>query len=524
MLLSDMLRHSTRIRPGHIAVADDARAFTYAETSDRALRLANALRGKFGLASGDRFAVVTTNRAEVVEIYFAAAIARLICVPLNPRLAAPELAGAIANAGARLVIAERALEEKLEAVSGAGYDGALVWLAGPGAERGDYEDVLHESSAAARVDQGSPSDPVLLMYTSGSTGLPKGVLLTQGNLSANSWHLLAEDSVTRHDRYLNSAPLSNLGAGSRVFMLVHAGGTHVIRRAFDAEQMLAETIAGTVNAALIVPAMMRHLLDAADAAGEAVRGRLRQVTYGTAPMPPDLLIEALERLGSDFQQGYGLTEAGHNLTLLPPEDHRLGPDGTFSQRLASVGRETIGMHVRVVDENGDDVPVGQAGEVITRGPNVMEGYWEQPEETANALRDGWLHTGDIGSFDDDGYLYLVDRKKDMLVSGGFNVFPREIERHLEMHPQVLDVAVVGGPHERWGEVPIAFVVLVKESDPAGLESELRGICEHELARYKQPAQYRFVPELPRTSTGKVAKPELRRLLAGVTPQVQEVSR
>jgi acyl-CoA synthetase (AMP-forming)/AMP-acid ligase II len=518
-----MLRHSTRIRPDHVAVTDDLRSLTYAETSDRALRLANALREQFGLAPGDRFAVVTTNRAEVVEIYFAAAIARLICVPLNPRLAGPELAGAIANAGARLVIAERGLEAKLEVVADDGYDGALTWLARPGgAGSGDYEQVLQRSSTAVRSDGGSPDDPVLLMYTSGSTGLPKGVLLTQGNLSANSWHLLAEDSVTRHDRYLNSAPLSNLGAGARIFMLVHAGGTHVIRRTFDADQMLAETLDGSVNAALVVPAMMRHLLDAADAAGNAVGGRLRQITYGTAPMPPDLLAEALERLGCDFQQGYGLTEAGHNLTLLPPEDHRPGPDGAYPARLGSVGRETIGMHVRVVGEDGEDVPVGEAGEVIARGPNVMQGYWEQPEETAKALRGGWLHTGDIGSFDGDGYLYLVDRKKDMLVSGGFNVFPREIERHLEVHPQVRDIAVVGGPHERWGEVPVAFVVLLDESDTASLESELRGICERELARYKQPAQYRFVSALPRTSTGKVAKPELRRLLAGTTPQIQEV--
>lgn len=507
MLLPGLLRHSAKLRPKHLAVVDDDRRLTYAELEERTRRLANALRDGLALAAGERFALLSTNRAEFAEVYFGAAAAGLVCVPINYRLTGPEIAEILSDAEVRVVIAEPSFEDTLTAARELGFDGQVIWLGG------GYEALLREASQLRRDEPAHESDAVLQMYTSGTTGVPKGVVLSHRNVVSNGWHLLAEDSAVASDRYLSSGPLCHLGAGSRVFLLVHAGGTHVIHSHFDPERVVAAVQEGVANATLIVPAMVRQLLDASAAAGSSMRGKVRLITYGTAPMPLGVLTAALERLGCDFQQGYGLTEAGPNLTILPPADHRPDASGTLSGRLASVGRETTGVEVRVVDPEDGDVAPGEVGEVIARGPNIMGGYWNRPEETEAALRGGWLRTGDLGTVDGERYVYLVDRSKDMLVSGGFNVYPREIERQLEQHPAVAEVAVVGAPHERWGEIPVAFVVpTAPGADRDALAADLTGFCEQRLARFKLPKRYCVVNELPRNSVGKVSKSDLRRQL------------
>jgi fatty-acyl-CoA synthase len=350
-------------------------------------------------------------------------------------------------------------------------------------------------------------------------------MLSHRNLMANSWHHLVEGSVIPSDRYLTMAPLCHLAANSRIYLLAHAGATHVIHSGFDPDAVMAAMAGGAVNTALVVPAMVRRLLDTAARDGVDLRGRIRLLTYGGAPMPVGQLTEALERLGCDFQQGYGLTEGGPNLTVLRPQDHRPDSGGLYTERLASVGRETIGVHVRVVDAEDRDVATGEVGEVIARGGNVMEGYWNRPEETAAALRGGWLRTGDVGRMDDEGYLYLVDRSKDMLVSGGFNVYPREVERQLEQHPLVLETAVVGVPDERWGEVPVAYVVCSPGAAGAtSVPRELEDFLSERLARYKVPRRYEIVGELPRNGAGKILKGELRAAAAAPAMQPQEVHR
>jgi long-chain acyl-CoA synthetase len=505
-----MLRHTVKVRRGHVAVADEQRSLTYADLQARVFRFANALRDGLGMSEGERFVFLAENRVEFVEAYFGAAAAGVVVVPINHRLSAVEIVEIVDDAEARVVIVESSLESRIAGLRDAGYDGRIVLL---GDEDDEYEHLLQVAAASARDEPRTEAEVFLQMYTSGSTGRPKGVMLSHRNISANAWHLVLERSVMWDDRYLNSAPLSHLAAGARVFVAVQAGATHVVQRSFDPERVVQAMVDGTANATLLVPAMMRSVLDAAAASGTSIRGRVRQITYGAAPIPKDLLGEAIEQLECDFQQGYGLTEAGHNLTLLPPEDHRPNEAGEYSGRLASVGRETVGVHVRVVDDDDHDVEAGAVGEIIAAGPNIMEGYWRKPEETEAALRGGWLRSGDLGTVDEDGYVYLVDRKKDMLVTGGFNVYPQEIERRLGAHAAVREVAVVGAAHERWGEVPVAFIVATQGADTASLELDLDRICVDTLARYKQPTRYCFVDDLPRTSSGKVSKPRLRERLA-----------
>jgi fatty-acyl-CoA synthase len=505
-----MIRHSARTCPAHPAVVMGERTLTYAELHDRARRLAGALRAH-GLAPGDRFALLCANRLEIPEVYFAAAIAGLVCVPLNHRLTAVEITDILEDAGARLLIADPRFEEVVTAIADGGFDGRIVRF-GSGQE-GEYDRLLEGAGPMSASPEGGDSGVVMQMYTSGTTGVPKGVMLSHGNISANGWSLLAEGSVTSADRYLNSAPLTHLGAGSRVFLLAHVGATHVIHDGFDPEALVGALDSGEANATLVVPSMLRQLLDAARERGASLKGKVRMITYGTAPMPTPLLREAMESLGCGFQQGYGLTEASPNLTLLSVEDHLPDQNGGYAPQLMSVGRETIGTHVRVVDENDEDVAPGEVGEIIARGANIMQGYWGRPEETSAALRGGWLRTGDLASVDDLGYVYLSDRKKDMLVSGGFNVYPREIERQLELHPAVAAAAVVGRPDERWGEVPVAFVVATQDApDPSSLSAELRDLCVQRLAKYKHPKDFQLIDELPVTSLGKVSKVALRQLL------------
>jgi acyl-CoA synthetase (AMP-forming)/AMP-acid ligase II len=513
-LLPEALRHSAKLRPGHVAVIDGERSLTYSDLRRRTARLANAFGAAFRLERQERIGLLAPNRLEFVEILFGAATSGCVCVPVNPRLSGREVGEILLDAEVRLLIADPAFASSVAAAQEMGFDGPVVWLSGDDQPATSYDALLEAASdtVPARAAQGE-SDVVLQVYTSGTTGQPKGVMLSHRNLMANSWTHQAERSVVPSDRYLSSAPLCHLAAGSRMLSLVHAGATHVIERAFDAERVVRAIGEGRANSTLAVPAMMSQLLDAAEAIGGA-RGKLRVLTYGAAPMSVPLLTRAIDVLACDFQQGYGLTESSPTLTLLPPEDHRPDASGKYSERLGSVGREALGVHVRVVDADDNDVPIGEIGEVVARGRNIMEGYWRRPEETAETLRGGWLHTGDLAYADADDYVYLVDRSKDMLVSGGFNVYPREVERQLEEHPWVREVAVVGVPDERWGEVPVAYLV-VDEARAAGgdLRPEFEEFLRSRLARYKTPKLYERIDVIPRNASGKILKRELRELAA-----------
>jgi acyl-CoA synthetase (AMP-forming)/AMP-acid ligase II len=520
MLLADALSHTARREPSGRAVIDERMSIDFATLQDRSNRLGNALSAGLGVGRGERFAVLAQNRAEFVELVFGGASAGAVCTPLNYRLAVPEIAEILVDAEARVLFAERNSAETIETLRAAGFDGKVVWFAGGDAavDGGfDYEDLLAGASA------GSPStltaldehDVMLQMYTSGTTGLPKGVMLTHRSLLACAWSHLAEDTIVRGDRYLTTTPLCHLGAASRIWLLVLAGASHTLRRKFDAEEMVDVIDREDITSTHVVPAQVRQVIDAANAHDGDIRGKLRLLVYGTSRMPVDLLTEAMDALDCGFMQGYGMTEASPNITILSKADHLPLAPGEFSSRLGSVGREAIGVEVRVVDESGDDVDAGEVGEVLVRGDNVMAGYWRRPEETEKALRDGWLHTGDLGSLDEARYLSLVGRSKDMLISGGINVYPAELERQLEQHEEVEVAAVIGMSDDRWGEVPVAFVTVTDGVDRESCEDRLSAYLGERLARFKQPRRFVLIEEMPRTTMGKIDKNALKGL-AGTT--------
>jgi acyl-CoA synthetase (AMP-forming)/AMP-acid ligase II len=461
--------------------------------------LTNVLHQGFGLARGDRIAVLAGNRLEYSELLFAASLGSFVVVPISQRAAVREGVEILEDADVSALVVERGFEETVEGARGAGFTGPIVWLGN------DYEALLADAAARHPGTLADPADVVLQAYTSGVTGRPKGALISNRNLLAATWGHLAEHSILKSDRYLTTAPLSHLGGGSRILLTTHATATHVIHRRFDPDRVVDSLASGDSNITLIVPAMLRDMLVSARERGNSFPDSVRAINYSMAPMPLDLLIEAMEVLKCDFQQTYGQTEASPTLTILPPEDHRPMPDGTYAPHLASVGRQLVGVQMRVVDADHVDVPVGETGELVARGDCVMRGYWRLPEETEAALRGGWLHTGDLGAMDEDGYIYLRGRAKDMLISGGLNIYPREVESQLEQHELVVEAAVVGVPDERWGEVPVAYVV--SKGDVSS--DQLQAFLDGRLARYKIPRRYELVDDLPRSSTGKVLKRVLR---------------
>jgi fatty-acyl-CoA synthase len=504
LLLPDLLLRSARLYPGRPAVQYEDRQLSYAELWGRANRLARALRHHAGLARGSRFAVLAMNTIEFPEILFAAAISGTVCVPINYRLSAREISEMLADSEASALITDERLADLVSSVVDIGFDGSVVWLGQ------DYEELVARGSAVGgRMRTPGASDIVVQIYTSGTTGSPKGALLSHRNIVANSWGAVAERNIIHEDAYLLASPLCHLSAAARIFSAALVGASVVIMPRFDPERMASLIAEGAVTTTVVAPAMIPPLLEAAAGLDQKAFARFRRLTYGSSPMPRPVLLEAMERLGCEFQQGYGLTEASPNLTVLSPADH-VEALRRHLDRLGSVGRETTGVAVRVIDENDREVASGEPGEVVARGPNVMEGYWRRPEATAQALRGGWLHTGDIGIMDEDRYLRLVDRKTDMLISGGLNVYPREIELQLEAHPSVLEAAVVGRVDAKWGEVPVAFIVVRPLSPGDGpTAADLVQHCRARLARYKVPAEIRFVSALPRNAGGKVQKLALR---------------
>jgi acyl-CoA synthetase (AMP-forming)/AMP-acid ligase II len=482
------------------------RRWTYARALEAANRLANAFLDE-GLQAGDRVAYLSKNSIEHAIFYYGASKAGVVPVPLNYRLAAPEWAFIVNDAGARLLVAQHGFAEGLAGVRDElgsvkhflCVDGEL-----PGWE--SYADFAASGSNRQPDCTVSPESDVYQMYTSGTTGRPKGAVIQQQALTAQLYQLSMAVDTSPGDRALIVAPLYHAAAALITFACVQAGGTLYIQEDFAPAETVRALSEERISMALLVPAMIQFCLMTVPDVAERSYRDLKLIIYGASPIAEKTLRQAMDTFQCDFLQAYGMTELTAAATYLYPDDHRKALAGR-SDLLLSAGRPILGTQVRIVDEQDRPVPNGTVGEVAVRGPQVMRGYWNRPEATDEALRGGWMHTGDAGSLDDEGYLYIQDRVKDMIVSGGENIYPREIEDVLFQHPGVADAAVIGVPDEKWGEAVKAIVV--KHEGQEVSAEDILAFCRERLGGYKQPRSVDFVSALPRNPSGKVLKKDLR---------------
>jgi long-chain acyl-CoA synthetase len=463
-----------------------------------------------GIQKGDRLAVLMYNCHRYLEIYYAAAEMGALIVPLNIRLAAGEVAYILNDSGSTTVFAGpeflpllSGIQPEIPSLQHCIFTGDAV---PPDGWHG-YEQLLAGVEPDFAPTPVVPEDLAGLFYTSGTTGHPKGVMLSHANLLSNAYHILGARLWQEGEVYLHACPMFHLADGPTSHAVTWLGGTHVIIPGFKPDLALDAMERERVTATLMIPTMINFLINHPDVARRDLRS-LRSIAYGGAPMPGELVRRAMQTLPCAFWQAYGLTETAPLLTLLPPEQHVIDGPPERVRRLLSCGREVIGVRVLVVDDKGEAVRPGEVGEIIAKGPNIMRGYWNKPQETAEVLREGWLYTGDLATVDAEGYIYIVDRKKDMIITGGENVFSTEVENTLYAHPAVLEAAAVGVPDERWGEVIKAIVVLKPGMTATG--QEIIEHCRTRIAHFKVPRSVDFAEgALPKSGSGKILKRELR---------------
>ncbi|HMQ57611.1 MAG TPA: AMP-binding protein [Rhizobiaceae bacterium] len=476
----------------------------YRTFARRAAAIGHGLAGHHGVRPGDRVAILAKNCTEYLEALWGIWFAGAVAVPVNAKLHAREASWIIENAEASLVFVTEALGSAL-APHLPQCCKAVVDL-----HAHDFEALRSFDPLAGPVGRAA-DDLAWLFYTSGTTGKPKGVTITHGNLHAMAFAYLADvDTVTAADAALYAAPMSH-GAGLYCIQHVLKAARHAVPESggFEADEIFRDAAAlGSVHM-FAAPTMVRRLVDAAKVSGANGEG-LRTIVYGGGPMYLADIVEAVDVLGNRFCQIYGQGESPMTITALPRASVSDRAHPRWRERLASVGTAQSCVELRIGDADGRPLAAGESGEIMVRGTPVMAGYWRNPQATAAALQDGWLKTGDVGSLDEDGYLTLKDRSKDVIISGGTNIYPREVEEALLTHPAVREVSVIGAPDAEWGEAVVAFVVLSPGADP-GVPA-LDQHCLQQIARFKRPKVWRFVAELPKNNYGKVLKTELRTLL------------
>ncbi len=467
---------------------------SYEQLARRSAGLASALRSEQGLAPGDRVAIAAKNHPSYIEALFAIWWAGLVAVPINAKLHETEIGWIIEHAGARAVFCSAELEAALGGLELPGVQ-ALVCL------EGSEHDRLAALEPLALQARGG-ADIAWLFYTSGTTGRPKGAMLTHSNLVASSLaHLVDVDPTTAGDALIHCAPLSH-GSGMLCLPHVCQMGVNVIPESggFDVAETIGLLRAWKGVSFFAAPTMVRRLVDAPQ---EIETAAIRSIVWGGAPMHAADTVRALDRLGPCLAQVYGQGESPMTITALSREDVANREHPHWRERLASAGTVRSVVEVMLAGENDVPVSTGEPGEVLVRGETVMPGYWRDPDASAATLRGGWLHTGDVGVFDEEGYLTLMDRSKDLIISGGTNIYPREVEEVLMTHPDVVEVSVIGRPDPDWGEVVVAYVA--GEASPEDLDR----LCLERIARFKRPKDYVFVSSLPKSNYGKVLKRQLR---------------
>lgn len=490
--IADMLRRAERLYGPKKAAADGDGHYTYAEIADRCRRLAAGL-SSLGVERGDRVAILMANGHRYLEAYFAIPGSGAVLVPLNSRHAVPEHLYILDDAGAKVLIVDAAHAAIGEQLKPPG----LTVLVAPD----EYETLLRRSEPTPLAGPAAEDDLAGLFYTGGTTGKAKGVMLSHRNVVFNALSVALSTDYSEHDVYLHAAPMFHLADGGSTYAVTWVGGKHVFVPGFEPGAVLEAIASQRVTVSLFVPVMLVALVN--DPRTQATDlSSLRQISHGGAPIAGALLKRCIEVFGCSFAQGYGMTEAAPALTVLQREEELVDDD-----RLRSAGREVVGVEITVRRPDGSLCAPREVGEVVARGPNFMLGYWRKPEETAQVLRDGWYWTGDAGYLDDGHYLYIVDRLKDMVVSGGENVYSAEVEDAIFSHPAILECAVIGVPDAKWGER--VHAVIVFKPGQTATEEELTEHCRKLIAGYKLPRSFEIAEALPKSGAGKILKRDLR---------------
>ncbi|WP_435742023.1 acyl-CoA synthetase [Nocardioides sp. SYSU DS0663] len=504
LVLGEILARNARREPDRTAVVFEESSLTFAELDERTNRLANALAAR-GVGHGDKVAVLMYNRLEVVESFFACQKLGACPVPVNFRLAPSELAYILEDSDAVVVLTDGRLTAlALESTAELPAVRLVATTGDTGGSEGraeSYEELLAAGSREAPDADVDEDDLAFLMYTSGTTGRPKGAMLTHQNLVCNTINWILEMEARPGDTWLSGLPLFHIGGVNGLLPFIYLAGTCIITPStnFDPEESLRLLEKHKPTMCYFVPTQWQQICEL-PRAREIDTSGLRRALWGASQAPPstlELLVDTFPTVG--IVNAFGQTEMSSNTCFLKADD--------AVRKMGSVGLPAVNVEVRIVDDEGNDVAPGEIGEIVYRGPTVMKGYYKAPDATADAFRGGWFHSGDLVRRDEEGFIYVVDRVKDMIISGGENIYPAEVERAVERHPAVREVAVVGVPHPRWVETPVAVVVASGEERPEA--EDVREFLRADLASYKKPSAVVYVDELPRNASGKILKRNLR---------------
>jgi acyl-CoA synthetase (AMP-forming)/AMP-acid ligase II len=511
MNTTEFLAISSAIVPDRVAMVFEGRRITYEEVQDRVNRLANAL-ADLGVESGDRVGVLQVNCNEHIEAYFATAKLDAIYVPLNFRARSDELTHMINDSSPKvLLVGERYVQVVRSSVENLSSVQHYIALEKRVEGWHHYGDLIASATDAERFPDADQGDLTVIMFTAGTTGLPKGVMLSHESFSSYVLSNVSPADPDVEERNVLAVPLYHIAGVQAVMAAVYGGRTLVIQRQFEPKQWMELVERERANRAMLVPTMLKALMDHPDFHNHDLSS-LEVITYGAAPMPLEVIKRAIDEFpGVHFINAFGQTETAATITALPPEDHLL--EGSVYEvdkrlrRLSSIGKPLEDVEVRIVGEDGNSVSQGEVGEIVARGPRLMKGYWNMAEATAETIRGGWLHTGDLGYFDEDGYIFLSGRSRDFINRGGEMISPEEVEQALRSHPAVDETAVIGVADMDWGERVRAIVVL-KEGRTTS-EVELIEYSRQRLASFKKPESVVFTDEIPRNALGKVLKRVLR---------------
>jgi acyl-CoA synthetase (AMP-forming)/AMP-acid ligase II len=508
MNIGHLLTKSSRTYPEILSIAYGDKKFTYRETNERVNRFANIIR-EMGLGVGDRVSIVQKNCPQILETMLACFKAGLAAVPINARLHPEELAYIINDSGSKALVYSEDFIETVKSIREGLNEVAHFICLSDDRDSLDYENLISNGSPKEAETDVNPNSLAWIFYTSGTTGKPKGAMWSHKTILTMIMNYYADVyPILRDDIVLHVAPLTH-GSGCYALPAVGKGAMNLIFNGnkFDPDKVfqIIEKYRVT-NIAFLTPTMINMLIDSASIE-EYDLSSIKCIVYGGSPMYFEDLKRAIRKMGKVFVQIYGQGEAPMTISYLRKEDHLIeGVDGEMGG-LISAGIPRTDVEVKIFDENDCELPAGGMGEIVVRGNIVMEGYWNRPDDTAETIRNGWLHTGDLGMMDNRGNIYIMDRKKDMIISGGMNIYPREVEEVILRHPAVYEVAVVGYPDPKWGESLKAIVVLREGAKVS--EEEIINFCKTHIASFKKPKSVEFVRSLPKSAYGKILKRELR---------------